>query len=84
MLSFDDLDQMVHFEFGSQPAFCKATGIPENQLKAFMAGRADLSLSTLLQGLQTIGYRLRITPAAPASKIDNSRSKRNKRTVRSA
>jgi hypothetical protein len=59
---FDDLDEMVLLKFGSQRAFCKATGIPENLLDGFMAGRTDLSLRTLLKGLETIGYRLRIVP----------------------
>src|SRR5712692_1450848 len=52
---FDDLDEMVLFKFGSLRAFCKATGIPENLLDAFMAGRADVSLKTLLKGLEKIG-----------------------------
>jgi hypothetical protein len=81
---FDDLDEMVLFKFGSIPAFCKATGIPERALDGFLAGRADFSLRTLLDGLQKIGYRLRIAPAAPAIPVKATRGKRGKRTARSA
>ena len=81
---FDDLDEMVLFKFGSLAAFCKATGIPEKELNRFLAGRGDLSLNTLLKGLETIGYRLRITPAAPAIKVKQPRTPRRRRTARPA
>jgi hypothetical protein len=70
---FDDLDDVVLMKFGSVRAFCKATGIPEDQLDGFMAGRADLSLRTLLKGLETIGYRLRLVPAVPVETVKQAR-----------
>jgi hypothetical protein len=80
----DDLEEMVLFKFGSLRAFCKATGIPDKELDCFLAGRGDLSLNTLLKALETIGYRLRITPAAPAVKAKQARAGRGKRTARPA
>lgn len=81
----DDLEDMVLFKFGSVGAFCKATGIPENVLDQFLKDRADMSLQTLAQGLERIGYRLRIVPAAPARPAAKStRAKRGKRQARSA
>src|SRR5437868_3478217 len=58
--SLDELDDLVLFKYGSRRAFCQATGIPHKLLDDFMAGRGDLSLKTLIEGLQRIGYRLRI------------------------
>jgi hypothetical protein len=80
---FDDLEEMILSKYGSLHAFCKATGIPEKELDAFRAGRGDLSLVTLLKGLEKIGYRLRITPAAPPMTVKQPRTK-NKRAARSA
>lgn len=80
--SFDDLDELLLFKFGSVRAFCKATGIPEKELDGFLSGRKDLSLRMLLKGLEAIGCRLRIVPAAPPVAVNHPRGR--KRTARTA
>jgi hypothetical protein len=62
-----DLEELIRDKFGSQRVFCKATGLAEDMLSHVLAGRKDLSLASLVQALERIGYRLRIVPAvAPA------------------
>jgi len=80
----DELDELVHFKFGSERAFCTATGMPEALIRQVRAGRADMSLETLAKGLERIGLRLRIMPAAPPIALPRARSKRGKRPARSA
>jgi hypothetical protein len=58
----DELEEIIRTRFPTRRAFCKATGISEDLLSHVLAGRKDLSLATLTQGLERIGYRLRITP----------------------
>jgi hypothetical protein len=58
----DELEEIIRTRFGTRRAFCKATGISEDLLSHVLAGRKDLSLATLTQGLDRIGYRLRIAP----------------------
>ena len=58
-----DLEDLIREEFASQRAFCKATGLSEDMLSHVLAGRKDLSLESLTQGMDRIGYRLRIVPA---------------------
>jgi hypothetical protein len=59
----DDLEDLVREKFSSPRAFCEATGLSEDDLKPFLAGRQDLPLAVLTQALERIGYRLRIMPA---------------------
>jgi hypothetical protein len=67
-----DLEELIRDKFGSQRAFCKATGLAEDMLSHVLAGRKDLSLASLTQALERIGYRLRIVaagePAVPTGK----------------
>ena len=57
-----DLEDLVREKFGSQRAFCKATGLSPAMLSHVLAGRKDLSLAKLSAALERIGYRLRIVP----------------------
>jgi hypothetical protein len=57
-----DLAQLIRERFASREAFCKATGLDEEPLRQFLAGRGDLSITALEQGLERIGYSLRIRP----------------------
>jgi hypothetical protein len=59
----DDLQELIQDHFPSQRAFCWASGIGEDMLSHVLAGRKDLSLGALTQGLKRVGYRLRIVPA---------------------
>src|SRR5262249_14954376 len=63
----DELDDLIRTHYPSRRAFCQATGIAEQPLSDFLAGRGDLSLATLTQALERIGYRLHII-AAPQRK----------------
>ncbi len=63
----DDLEELIREQFPSQRAFCQATGISEEALSAFLAGRKDLPLEVLNEALERIGYRLHIV-AAPQRK----------------
>jgi hypothetical protein len=58
-----DLEQLIRDEFESEKAFCKATGLAEEPLRKFLAGRGDLPVTDLEQGLQRIGYSLRVRRA---------------------
>jgi hypothetical protein len=60
----DELAELIREHFPSRRAFCKATGLSEDMLSHVLAGRKDLSLATLTQALERIGYALHITPAA--------------------
>jgi hypothetical protein len=57
-----DLESLIRERFSSTAAFCKATGLPEKALCQFLAGRGDLSLTALQQGLERVGYSLRVRP----------------------
>jgi hypothetical protein len=59
----DDLQELIEDRFPSQRAFCQASAIGEDMLSHVLAGRKDLSLGALTEGLKRIGYRLRIVPA---------------------
>ena len=48
----DELEELSRDRFGSRCEFCKATGLPEEQLRAFLLGHADLSLTGLSEGLE--------------------------------
>jgi hypothetical protein len=69
-----DLEELIYTKFRSQRAFCQATGLSEDRLSHVLAGRKDLSLSTLQAALARIGYRLQIRPA-PAIKPPQARKR---------
>jgi hypothetical protein len=56
----DDLEELIREQFSSRRAFCKATGIAEDALEAFLAGRQEFPLATLNAALEKVGYRLHI------------------------
>ena len=58
----DELEDLIRTKFKNHRAFCQATGISEDMLSHVLAGRKDLSLETLTQALQRIGYALHILP----------------------
>jgi hypothetical protein len=58
----DQLEDLVLNHFPSRSAFCEATGLSAAMLSHVLAGRKDLSLASLTQALERIGYQLRITP----------------------
>jgi hypothetical protein len=58
-----ELEDLIREQFGSERAFCQATGLAEEALGAFLAGRQELPLDVLNAALERIGYRLHILPA---------------------
>jgi hypothetical protein len=80
----DELDEFILSQFGSPRDFCRATGISHAALDGYLAGRADLSLLTLAEGLQRIGYRLRILPGTPVEPAQTANGKRSPRRAQSA
>ncbi len=64
----DELADLIRKHFPSRNAFCKASGISPDMLSHVLAGRKDLSLEALSKGLERVGYRLRIVPAAAAKR----------------
>ncbi|MCI0463284.1 MAG: hypothetical protein L0Z62_40575 [Gemmataceae bacterium] len=62
-----ELEALIREQFPSRRAFCEATGLAEEALSAFLAGRKDLPLDVLNEALERIGYRLHII-AAPQRK----------------
>jgi hypothetical protein len=61
----DDLEELIRERFSSRRAFSEATGISENLIGQFLAGRKDLPMQTMAKALERIGYGLRIV-ALPA------------------
>jgi hypothetical protein len=74
-----DLEDLMRECFGSWKAFCKATGLGEEPLRQFLAGRGDLSIGALQAALERIGYSLRIRPLA-ARQQPTSKATARKRT----
>jgi hypothetical protein len=64
----DELEELIRTHFPSRRAFCKATGVSEDLLSHVLAGRKHLSVPTLIQALERIGYVLHIAPA-PADSV---------------
>jgi hypothetical protein len=62
-----ELEALIREQFLSERAFCQATGISEEALSAFLAGRQDLPLDEPNEALERIGYCLHII-AAPQRK----------------
>ncbi len=63
-----ELEALIREQFPSRRAFCEATGLAEDALSAFLAGRQDLPLEKLNEALERIGYRLHIIPALERKK----------------
>jgi hypothetical protein len=76
-----DLEDLIREHYPSRQAFCKATGLSEAVLKQVLAGREDLSLKSLTEALERIGYRLRITSAPVIAKPQKQTGKARRRAV---
>jgi len=63
-----ELDELIREQFPSRQAFCEATGIADDALSDFLAGRQELPLDRLNAALEKIGYRLHIVPALAQKK----------------
>lgn len=63
-----EVDRLIRLKFRSRRAFCAASGLSEDMLSHFLAGRKDLSLASMAEALARIGYRLHIVPAAPTGR----------------
>jgi hypothetical protein len=59
----DELAELVTQQFPTRRAFCKATGLSEDLLSHVLAHRKHVSIRTLTEALDRIGYALHITPA---------------------
>jgi hypothetical protein len=57
----DDLVRLV-VDVQTRRAFCEATGLSEDMLSHVLRGRKDVSIGTLTESLQKIGYALAIVP----------------------
>jgi hypothetical protein len=64
----DDLEELIREQFRSRRAFCKATGITEDALNAFLAGRQEMPTEALNAALEKVGYRLHILPVREQKK----------------
>jgi len=58
----DELEELSRTRFRTRREFCNATGLSEDMLSHVLARRKHLSIETLLQALQRIGYEIRIVP----------------------
>jgi len=57
-----DLRDIADSKFKTRRSFCKATGLSEDMLSHFLAGRKELSLESLDAALRRIGYRVGVLP----------------------
>jgi len=60
----DDLEELIRTKYATQRAFCEATGLSQDMLSHFLAGRKELSLGALTKALARIGHTLHIRPIA--------------------
>jgi hypothetical protein len=74
----DDLHRLIRDNYKTKRAFCKATGLSEDQLSHVLARRKHFAIDTLTEALGRIGYRLRITPkiAVPTTSAATKPKKR--------
>ncbi len=71
----DDLEDLIRTKYATQRAFCKATGLGEDMLSHFLAGRKDLSLHALTEALERVGYRLRIRAKLDVAEVPVARKR---------
>jgi hypothetical protein len=53
---------LIETKFATRREFCEATGLSEDMLSHVLKGRKDVSIGTLTESLQKIGYALAIVP----------------------
>jgi len=58
----DELEQIILSRFRTRREFCQATGLSEDLLSHVLAKRKNLSIDTLTDALDKIGYTLHISP----------------------
>lgn len=58
----DRLLEIIETEFKTRREFCEKSGLPEDMLSHFLAGRKELSMGSLTQALDRIGYTIRFVP----------------------
>lgn len=58
----DELEQIILSRFRTRREFCRATGLSEDLLSHVLAKRKNLSIDTLTDALDRIGYTLHIAP----------------------
>lgn len=69
-----DLEELIREHYPSRQAFCQATGLSEDVLHQVLMGRADLSLRSLTEALERIGYVPRSAPL-PAEALAAARKR---------
>ncbi len=69
-----DLAELIRTLFASEAAFCKATGLGREAIDNFVAGRGDIPVEALQQGLERIGYSLRIRPMPVAQERGSAKA----------
>lgn len=58
----EQIQTIIETKFETRREFCEATGLSEDMLSHVLRGRKDVSLGTLTESLQKIGYALAIVP----------------------
>lgn len=58
----EQIQAIIEAKFENRREFCEATGLSEDMLSHVLRGRKDVSLATLTDSLQKIGYALAIVP----------------------
>ncbi len=58
----EQIAAIIEAKFETRREFCEATGLSEDMLSHVLKGRKDVSLGTLTESLQKIGYAIAIVP----------------------
>jgi hypothetical protein len=58
----EQIAAIIEAKFETRREFCEATGLSEDMLSHVLRGRKDVSIATLTESLQKIGYALAIVP----------------------
>ena len=62
----EQIEAIIETKFETRREFCEATGLSEDMLSHVLRGRKDVSISTLTESLEKIGYALAIVPLPKA------------------
>lgn len=60
----DQIEELIRTRFATRRAFCKATGLSEDMLSHVLSRRKNLSVESLNDALERIGYGIQIRPLA--------------------
>lgn len=58
----EQIAAIIEAKFETRREFCEATGLSEDMLSHVLKGRKDVSIGTLTESLQKIGYAVAIVP----------------------